>query len=86
MSQSASVSDTPQKRRNVVARHPNASVAFGSGSGVGALTVWLIGLSGAQVSPELSAVVAGTAAWVALVVGRRGIKGSFKALWDGSGS
>jgi len=84
MSESAAVSNAPTKRKNVVTRHPSASVALGSGSGVGASVVWLIGLSGTEVPPEISAVVAGTVAWVVLLVGRRGIKPSLKALWDGS--
>jgi hypothetical protein len=68
----------------VITRHPNASVALGSGSGVGALVVWLIGLSGTEVPPEVSAVIAGTAAWVVLLVGRRGIKPALEAIWNGS--
>jgi hypothetical protein len=84
MSQSAVVNEAPSKPKNVISRNPNASVALGSGSGIGALVVWLIGLTGTAVPPEISAVVAGTAASLVLLVGRRGIKPSFKALWDGS--
>jgi hypothetical protein len=84
MSQFAAISETPKKPKNVITRHPNASVALGSGSGVGALVVWLIGLSGTEVPAEMSAVIAGTVAWVVLVVGRRGIKPALEAIWNGS--
>jgi hypothetical protein len=30
----------------VIAKRPNASVAVGSGSGLGALVVWIVGLGG----------------------------------------
>ncbi len=67
----------------VVARHPNASVALGSGSGLGALVVWLVGLSGTAMPAEVGAAIGGIAAACALFVGRTGIKGIARALWQG---
>ena len=86
MSESATVSETPAKRRTrrAALKNPSPSVAVGSGSGIGALIVWVIGLSGTRVPPEMSAVVAGTIAWLVLLVGSRGIKPSICALWNGS--
>jgi hypothetical protein len=68
---------------NVVSRNPNASVALGSGSGLGALVIWLIGLSGTQVPPEIGAAIGGAVAAVFLFVGRRGIKGAVLGIWRG---
>jgi hypothetical protein len=68
---------------NVVSRHPNASVALGSGSGFGALTIWLVSLSGAQVPPEVGAAIGGAIAALFLFVGRRGIKGAVVGIWQG---
>jgi hypothetical protein len=86
MSESATVNEAPRKRRRRALRNPTPSVAVGSGSGIGALIVWVIGLSGTEVPPEMSAVVAGTIAWLVLLVGRRGIKPSIYAIWNGSGT
>jgi hypothetical protein len=66
-----------------IARHPNASVALGSGSGLGAFVVWLVGLSGTSMPAEVGAAVGGIVAATALVIGRRGIKGVIRALWQG---
>ena len=85
MSEQAAVAAGPaSKHRSVVSKHPNASLALGSGSGVGALTVWLVGLSGTQMPPEVGAVTGGIIAAVFLFVGRRGIKGTIVRLWRGS--
>ena len=67
----------------LVARHPNASVALGSGSGFGALVVWLVSLGGIALPPEVAAVIAGGIAATALFVGRRGIRGAATAIWRG---
>ena len=84
------MSDTPATAENntapsgrAVARHPNASVALGSGSGLGALVVWVVGLSGLVMPAEVGAVVGGSVAATALFIGRRGIKGAVSALWQG---
>lgn len=68
---------------SVIARHPNASVALGSGSGLGALVVWLVGLSGTAMPAEVGAAIGGSVAAIALFIGRRGIKGVIRALWQG---
>ena len=72
-----------QSSAGVIARHPNASVALGSGSGVGALVVWIVGLSGTAMPPEVGAAMGGVVAAIALVIGRRGIKGVLTAIWRG---
>jgi hypothetical protein len=74
--------DTASSGR-VIAKHPNASVALGSGSGLGALVVWLVGLSGTAMPAEVGAAIGGSVAAVALFIGRRGIKGVIHALWQG---
>src|SRR5215475_12039275 len=50
----------------VIAKHPNASVAVGSGSGLGALVVWAVGLGGVVMPAEVGAVIGGGIAGVAL--------------------
>jgi hypothetical protein len=62
----------------------NASVALGSGSGAGALVVWLVGLSGTQMPPEVGAVTGGVLAALFLFVAHHGLKGTFGALWKGT--
>jgi hypothetical protein len=78
----AAGTDTVRSGR-VVARHPNASIALGSGSGLGALVVWLVGLSGTAMPAEVGAAIGGSVAAAALFIGRRGIKGVIQALWQG---
>jgi hypothetical protein len=70
-------------RSGVVTRHPNASVAVGSGSGAGALIVWLVGLGGVVMPAPVGAVIGGGVAGFALLIGRRGIKGLIGILWQG---
>jgi hypothetical protein len=67
----------------VIAKHPNASVAVGSGSGLGALVVWAVGLGGVVMPAEVGAVIGGGVAGVALVIRRRGILGLISVLWHG---
>lgn len=67
----------------VIAKHPNATVALGSGSGLGALVVWLVGLSGTSMPPQVGAAIGGIIAATALFIGRRGIRGVVHALWQG---
>jgi hypothetical protein len=78
----AAGSDT-QTSTNLVARNPNASIALGSGSGIGALVVWLVGLSGTPMPPEVGAAVGGLIAATALFIGRRGIKEALNTIWRG---
>jgi hypothetical protein len=63
--------------------HPNASVALGSGSGVGTIFIWLVGLTGANVPPEVGAASGGIIAAIFLFVGKRGIKDAVIGLWRG---
>jgi len=72
-----------ERQTGVIARNPNASVALGSGSGFGALFVWIVGLSGTTMPPEVGAAIGGVVAAVALFIGRRGIKGAFTTIWRG---
>ena len=68
---------------NIVTRNPNASVALGSGSGLGALVVWIAQASGANIPPEIAAIIGGAVAAVALFIGRNGIQGAVRMLWRG---
>jgi hypothetical protein len=79
----AAAGPSTQNSPSVIARHPNASVALGSGSGLGALIVWLVSLSGTTMPPEVGAAIAGAIAATALFIGHRGIKGAASALWQG---
>jgi hypothetical protein len=72
-----------ERQTHLIARNPNASVALGSGSGFGALFVWIVGLSGTTMPPEVGAAIGGVVAAVALFIGRRGIKGAFTTIWRG---
>jgi hypothetical protein len=67
-----------------VGKHPNALVAGGSGIGGGALVVWLLGLGGVDMTPEVGAMIAGGIASAALLVGRKGIRGIARAVWRGT--
>jgi hypothetical protein len=63
---------------------PNAAVAGGP-NGAGVLVVWLLGYFGVALSAEVGAAIAGGAATVLLVIGRRGIKGTLQRVWRGAG-
>lgn len=71
-------------RSNPVAQHPNASLALASGSGLGAIVIWLIGLSGTSVPPEVATAIGGAVAAFFLVIGRRGVRGAVLGLWGGT--
>jgi len=71
--------------RSIRTRHPNASRALTHGSGLGVLVVWIAGLGGLEMTPEIAAALAGFLASVFLLIGRRGIKGTIHDLWNGSG-
>lgn len=64
--------------------HPNAGVAVVS-AGLASLVVWLGGRYGYDISAETGAAVAGGAAALVLYIGRRGVGGTLKAIWRGSG-
>jgi hypothetical protein len=72
-----------ERRSNVFARNPNASVALGWGSGAGTVLVWLLGLSGVDMPAEVAAVMGGAVASVMLFLGREGLKGAFERVWLG---
>ena len=85
MSEQAAVASVPTRSatRRVVSRHPNASLALGSGSGLGPLVVWMAGMTGASMPPEAAAAVGGLVAACFLVIGRRGVKGAILGIWQG---
>jgi hypothetical protein len=76
--------DTASSSTRGIGKHPNASVALGSGSGLGALIVWIAGMAGMTMPAEIGAVVAGVVAGVALFIGKEGLKGLLRALWVGN--
>ena len=86
MSEQAATVSAPTRSatRRVVSKNPNASVALGSGSGLGPLVIWMVGWSGATVPPEAAAAIGGLMAACFLLVGRRGIKGAILGIWQGS--
>ena len=47
MSEQAVVGTAPKRSatRRAVSNHPNASIALGSGAGIGPIVIWLIGLA-----------------------------------------
>lgn len=63
-------------------RHPNASVAGGSGA-LGILLVWILGQFGVALPPEVAAAISTAAATLALVIGRRGLSGLARLIWRG---
>jgi hypothetical protein len=85
MSEQAAVAGAPPRgmTRRVVSRHPNASMALGSGSGLAPLVIWMVGMTGASVPPEAAAAMGGLIAACFLLIGKRGIKGMIVALWQG---
>lgn len=85
MSEQAATVSAPTRSatRRVVSNNPNASVALGSGSGLGPLAIWVIGWSGASVPPEAAAAIGGLMAACFLLIGRRGIKGAILGIWQG---
>ena len=72
-----------ERQTGLIAGNPNASVALGSGSGIGALVVWIVSLSGTAMPPEIGAAIGGVVAGVALFIGRRGIRGALATIWRG---
>lgn len=63
-------------------KNPNAAVAAG-GSGLSVFVVWLLGHFHVDLSAEDGAVIAGAVASVVLFIGRNGIKGLWKKIWNG---
>ena len=63
-------------------KHPNAAVAAG-GSGLSVFVVWLLGHFHIDLSAEDGAIVAGAVASIVLYIGRNGVKGVWRRLWEG---
>lgn len=63
-------------------KHPNAAVA-GGGTGLSVFIVWLLGHFHLALSAEDGAVVAGAVATIALFIGRNGLKGLWRRIWNG---
>jgi ABC-type enterobactin transport system permease subunit len=74
---------TDEKSGNLVSNNPNATVALGSGSGVGAVVIWIAQAGGANIPPEIAAVIGGGIAAVALFIGRNGLIGGFRRIVRG---
>jgi hypothetical protein len=85
MSEQAAIASPPARRatRRVVSNNPNASVALGSGSGLGPLVILVLGWSGVAIPPEAAAAIGGLTAACFLLIGRRGIKGVVLGIWQG---
>ena len=89
MSESTAVVDAgaaSESSAGVVSRHPNASIALGSGAGLGPMVVWSVGLTGTTMPPEVGAAFGGVVAATFLFVGRRGVRGVLTHIWRGSES
>jgi len=63
-------------------KHPNAAAAAG-GSGLSVFVVWLLGHFHIDLSAEDGAIVAGAVASIVLYIGRNGVKGVWRRVWDG---
>lgn len=63
--------------------HPNATVALTSGAGFGVLAVWLTGYFGITLEAEVATVIGGGLAALALVIGKRGLRGLLQIVWSG---
>ena len=70
----------------VISRNPNASIALGSGAGLGPLIVWSVSLTGTPMPAEVGAALGGVIAAVVLLIGRRGIRGTLVSIWRGGES
>ena len=51
---------------------------------MGTIFIWLVGLTGANVPPEVGAASGGIIAALFLFVGKRGIKNAIVGLWQGN--
>ncbi len=63
--------------------HPNAAASVVTG-GLAGLAIYILGRCGIDLTPTDGAAVAGALTAVVLFVGRRGIRGTIAALWNGS--
>lgn len=64
-------------------KHPNAAVAAG-GSSLSAFIVWICGnVLHWSLSAEDGAIIAGAVSALVLFIGRNGIRGLWKRIWNG---
>jgi hypothetical protein len=73
-----------ERSREEPFQHPNASVALGSGAGLGSIRIWGGGFTGLAMPPEVGAAFGGLIASAFLFVGRRGLRDTLRSLWNGS--
>lgn len=64
-------------------KHPNAALSVGTG-GAGVLIIWLLGHTGVSMPNEVAVLVAAAITSVALLVGRKGVRGVIRLVWHGS--
>lgn len=72
------------RRRNLIARNPNAAVGAVSAGGLGTIVALLFRWAGVELEPEAASAIAGGLAGLALWIGREGIKGLARRVWRGS--
>lgn len=65
--------------------HPNAALSTGSGA-LATAVVWVATTMGLPMDAVAGAAFATLIGGAALVIGRRGFKGIFVAIWRGSGN
>lgn len=46
--------------------------------------MWLLGVAGVVMTPEVGALIAGALASAALLIGRKGVRGIARAIWRGA--
>jgi hypothetical protein len=79
------VAEVPEERSgNIVTNNPNATTALVTGSGLGAIVIWIAQSAGASIPPEIAAVAAGAIASTGLFIGRNGFYGIVNLLKFGS--
>lgn len=64
-------------------KHPNALIAAGTGIGLGNAIVEILATIGIEISGNLGATIAGGLAALALLIGRKGIRGIARVFWRG---
>lgn len=67
-------------------KHPNALVGGVSGIGGGEAVIEILDALGVHVSARAGVAIAGAIVTVALFVGRKGVKGVWNLIVNGSGS
>ena len=64
-------------------KHPNAATAGAAGLGPGLLIVWTAGHFGIDLNAEQATVVTGVVVTAVLFIGKRGLKGIIRLVWQG---